>query len=182
MIITVSGMAGSGKSTLAKNLAQALGFKHYSAGDLTRAYAKEKDMTLIALQQLEAKDPAIDKEIDARSVLLANKNKNFVLDAWLGFHFLPHSVKIYLTVDREEAARRIFHAMRSDEQYNTSLEATRKKMQERIAVNKERWQRYYGVDIEDRNNYDLLIDTTHKEKEEVLKEALAFVEKTEAKK
>ena len=45
-IITIAGANGSGKSSTAKKIAQQLGFKHLSSGDLMRQIAKENNITL----------------------------------------------------------------------------------------------------------------------------------------
>jgi CMP/dCMP kinase len=177
MLITISGTAGSGKSTLAKNLAKALGVKHYSAGDFTREIAKEKGITIHELQELEAKDPSIDLLVDAKTKEVADKHENAVIDGWLGFHFLPKSIKIFVKCNNDEAARRIYEAQREEEKHNTTLEETKKRMLRRIEVNRERWIRYYNTDILEEKNYDFLIDTTHSSKEESLQTALEYIEK-----
>ena len=52
MIITISGKAGSGKSTVAKSISQKLNLRHYSIGDLMRAMAREKKISLLELNKL----------------------------------------------------------------------------------------------------------------------------------
>ncbi len=108
MIITISGMIGSGKSTVADELARIFKYKRYSSGDFMRQLAQKKNMSLIELSRIAEKDPEIDREIDKRQIELGQKEDNFVIDGRLAWHFIPKSVKIYLDVSNEEAAKRIY--------------------------------------------------------------------------
>ena len=165
MIITISGVAGSGKSTVAKLIAKKLGYKHYSMGDLQRKYALEKGITIEELGRQEAKDDSIDKEVDAYQTKLAEKEDNFVIDSWLGFYFIPKAFKIFLKCSDEEAAKRIFKAVKKGERNKSErkTENIEKQIQinkERRETNRKRWKKYYGIDFMDTKNYDLIVDTT----------------------
>jgi len=46
MIITIGGEPGSGKSTVANIVAQKLGYKHYSTGDLRGEIAMRHGLTI----------------------------------------------------------------------------------------------------------------------------------------
>ncbi|MCH7939132.1 MAG: AAA family ATPase, partial [Candidatus Marinimicrobia bacterium] len=116
------GVAGSGKSTVAKLVASKLGYKHYSMGDLQRMYAKEKGITIEELGELEAKDPTIDKEVDASQTKLSQKEDNFVIEGWIAYHFIPNSKKIFLEVDENIGTKRIFENQRPDERLCKTLE------------------------------------------------------------
>ena len=50
---------------------------------------------------------------------------------------------------------------RNDEPLYDSIEETQKAIEDRLRVDGERYQTLYGVNYLDRNNYDLVIDTTH---------------------
>ncbi|MBI4980115.1 cytidylate kinase family protein [Candidatus Woesearchaeota archaeon] len=160
MIITISGALGSGKSTVAKLVAQKLNLKHYSTGDFMREIAIKRDLTLLELSKLAEKDPSVDKELDERQIRLGKKEDNFIIDARLGWHFIPHSVKVFLDVTDEEAARRIFAERRADEKYNTTLKKTLENIKRRKESETKRYRQYYGVNYFDLKNYDLVVDTT----------------------
>jgi len=64
MIISIGGDLGSGKSTLAKQLAEALGWKRYSMGQLHRDMAVSRGMTLVEHNKLAESDANIDLEVD----------------------------------------------------------------------------------------------------------------------
>ena len=174
MIVTVSGLPGSGKSTLAKSLAKSLGFRHYSSGDFWRQIAKEKGISILELNKLAEKNPALDRELDNRTVRLAEKEDNFVIDSRMAWHFIPKSVKIFAHVDLKEAARRVFMDKRQEKE-NTSIEETLKSMEKRTESERERYKKLYGADYTDRKNYDLVIDTTKTSPEQALEKALEFV-------
>jgi len=176
MIITIAGMPGSGKSTLAREIAKYLKMKHYSMGDLQRQFAKERRMTITELGIAEEKDPSLDNEIDSRQKELGEKNDDFVIDSRLGFHFIPHSFKIFLKVDMDVAARRIFIQKRAEEK-EVSLTEVKRKLLERIASEKKRYKAYYGIDHYALSNYDCVIDTTSLKVANCVKVLLTAIEK-----
>lgn len=178
MIITIAGKLGSGKSTIAKLLAKKLGFKHYSMGDFMGSLAMERGLSVLELSKLGESDKSIDEEIDKRQVELGKKEDNFVIDSRLGFHFIPNSVKIYLDVDEDVAVKRIFgdSDSRVDEKENTSVDNTKIAMSKRASSEDLRYQKYYGLNTHDHNNYDLLIDTSEDTPETIVSNILKFLE------
>jgi len=169
MKITISGMIGSGKSTVAKALAKKLGYKHYSVGDFLRELAAQRNCTPLEIGELAKHDDGeIDQQLDAMAVELAQNEDNFVLDARVGFHFIPESFKIYLDVSVEEAARRIFTAKRSEESENTSLESTQEAIRRRRGQEKHRYKKYYDIELPPKTGMDLVIDTTTLGPEEIV--------------
>ena len=73
IIITVSGPHGSGKTTIAKALAQALGLRYISAGELFRKLAKERNMNIVEFTKYAANNPEIDYLIDNSIIEEAKK-------------------------------------------------------------------------------------------------------------
>lgn len=176
MIISISGTAGSGKSTVAKKLAEELGFKHYSMGDLQREVAIKKGVSILELGELEKTDPSIDKMIDDKQRELGEKEDNFVIDGWLAPNFIPHAIKIFLDADiKERVKRRVAHS-RDSESYKTEKE-TEEAIIKRQNTNRERWIDFYGFDFMDMNNYDHVLDTTNKNIEDVLKTVIQIIKK-----
>ena len=180
MIITISGKAGSGKSTVAKLLAKELELKHYSMGDLQRKYAKERGITIEELGKLEEKDDTIDREVDASQSELAKNQDNFVIDSWLGFHFIPKSIKIFLDCDNKVSAERIFKDIKGNirdesERKAETVEEVQNILEGRIEVNRKRWIKYYSADFMDQNNYDLVINTSNISVQQVLEKTLEVI-------
>lgn len=150
MKITISGRPGSGKSTVAKKLAKDLGYKHYSTGDFMRQIAKERSISLEELSKEAEKTRYIDDRLDKRQKELGKREDDFVLDARLGFHFIPNSLKIYLKVSDEEAYKRI-----KKREGNIPYE----KVKERLKSEHKRYKELYNVNYEEEENYDVVIDT-----------------------
>ena len=176
MIITISGALGSGKSTVAKILVQKFNLKHYSTGDFMREIAAKREVTLLELSKLAETDRSVDKELDDYQIKLGKDEDNFIIDARLGWHFIPNSIKIFLDVTDEEAAKRIFKEGRTDEKYNTDLNATLENIKNRRASEIKRYLDYYNLNYYDHNNYDLVVDTTEIPAEEVAEKIIKFIE------
>lgn len=174
MRITIGGKCASGKSTVAKLIAQKLHLKHYSVGDLMRELAASKGMSILELNKLAETDKDIDQELDARQKKL-NKEDDFIIDSRLGFFFIKNAIKIFLEVDDNEAARRIFIAppRNSEKTYNTKKDALCALIARRESETK-RIKKTYGIDVYDNKNYDLVIDTTDKKPEVVCKDIIQF--------
>lgn len=179
MKITISGRPGSGKSTVAKYVAKRLGFTHYSMGDLQRQIAEEKGVSLAELWEMEEQDKSLDNLVDARQKKIGEEKENFVIDSRIGFYFIPDSVKVFLDVDSEVGAKRVFNQKRGDERFST-LEKTRQELRKRVDSEKKRYMKYYKLNHYDMKNYDIVIDTTGKSAGEVGEEIVGKVKKKTA--
>jgi len=175
MRIVISGTAGSGKSTVAKKLAQELGYAHHSTGDFMRELASQRNITVLKLAELALKDPEIDKQVDSTHDLLNNEN-NFVVDSRLGAFFIKNAKKIFLDADLKTRARRILNDVREAETHIT-IKETIKAMKKREEYEKKRYKAYYGLNAYDKTKFDLVIDTTKLDAEEVVEKIEYFIKK-----
>ena len=181
MIISLGGAQGSGKSTVAERLAAELGWPRYYVGGLRREAAKDRGLTLAEYNKLGEVDPATDLEVDEYQKKLGETEDNFVIEGRTSWYFIPHSLKIYLDVDPEEGARRIFRHLQQKNDRNedvdlSSLEDVKASNARRLASDRLRYQKYYGVDVHDKKHYDFYLDTTNLAPDEVLQKVLAFVQ------
>lgn len=162
-IICLSGLAGSGKSTIGKELAIHLGVPFLSIGNFTREYAASLKLDIHQFQDLAAKTPGLDEEIDKAFIDKINACDGCVLDYRLGFYFFKTAYNVLLTIDEEEAAKRVLgRADASDgEARLISVFDQMLLLRKRNSEMRNRLMGIYGVDFTDRRHYDLVLDTTH---------------------
>jgi cytidylate kinase len=178
MIITISGMPGAGKTTIAKQLSQKLEMPWYSIGEIRGKMAKEHGMTIDEFNKLGEEEEFTDKDVDEYQAKLGKTEDNFIIDGRLSWHFIPHSFKIFLDVDSEEAAERIFSSQedRNDEKTYETIDEMKKAIEKRLESDMKRYQKYYNVNYLDRSHYDIVIDTTDKTPVEITEEILAEID------
>ena len=137
-----------------------LGKRHVSAGDFMRDMASEQGMTILEFSRTAENRESIDHEIDDRTVRLSQESDDFVIDARLGWHFIPHSFKVFLEVTPDVAAERIYRAQRGSEKENVTLEDTLTAIERRTESERQRYEKYYGIDYAEHSQYDLVVDTS----------------------
>ena len=88
-----------------------------------------------------------------------------------GWYAVPQSFKVYLKVDLDVAAKRIFNdeKRRDTEKKMATIEEQKKEIMKRYNLENERYFELYGVRKEDESHYDLVLDTTNLTPEEVAK-------------
>ncbi|MCX6778955.1 MAG: (d)CMP kinase [Candidatus Magasanikbacteria bacterium] len=170
MIITISGIPGSGKSTVGKIIAQKLGYKFLSMGDMRGAIALKHNMTIDELNKIGEKENWTDKQVDDYQRELGQKENNLVVEGRVSFHFIPNSFKVFLNVDTPEAARRALEnrAERTDEKLPDTIEETEKQLVERLKSDQNRYQKHYQIDYLAPSNFDLFLNTTNLSIQEVV--------------
>jgi cytidylate kinase len=163
-IITIGGKPGSGKSSTAKKIAEILGYTHHSTGKFFREIATERGVTVTELNFQAETDKGVDEAIDNKSKAL-NNNSNIVMDSRLAFNFIPDSFKVYLEIDPEVAAKRMFEDMKENEErqktestYADVLELEKNAFERYESENK-RFKTLYDVNPSIHDHYDLVIDT-----------------------
>jgi cytidylate kinase len=166
MILTISGAAGSGKSTIAKKIAEELNWPRYYIGGIRRQKAKEKGMTLAEYNKLGETDNSTDFEVDEYQKKLGEKKDNFIIEGRTSWYFIPNSFKIYLDVDDEEGAKRIFSDLKKNDKRNeakalNNYKDVLKSMRERKKSDIKRYKKYYNIDVYGSSNYDYTLDTTN---------------------
>lgn len=153
VIVVVGGPSKSGKSTLAKQIAEKMDIKHISGGDIFREIADEKGITVEELS--EKADKETDMEVDRR-VLEEALKESCVIDsriaAWVLGDFVNFS--IHLTAEIKERARRM--TLERD----VDLKEAREKIEKRDQDNRRRYRDYYGIDTQELEIYDAVVDTT----------------------
>jgi cytidylate kinase len=196
LIITISGDPGSGKSTLAEKLTKEFSAKGGSAsggkakriyiGEIRRNLAKSKGITLAELNEYAETHPETDVKIDKEAANEARqlaKKSIVIVEGRTQFYFLPESLKIYVKVSLTEGARRIWKQIQKDAKAKAkrnegkfeSLNDLIKDIKKRIASDKKRYKKYYNLDHTHKSHYDLVIDTTRLNKQQVFKKTYAAI-------
>lgn len=160
MIITISGPPGSGTSTLKDNLEDVYDCHVISGGKIFRKMAQDKGLTLSELTKKAENNESIDNELDeriekyARDFHMGNIKQQYdhlIVESRLSAWLAPEEAyNIWLTASSEERCKRV------DDRKETVQELKDREQSERS-----RYIQMYGVDIEDYNLYDLMINTEY---------------------
>lgn len=176
MIISLGGDLGSGKSTLAKQLAEALGWKRYSMGQLHRDMAASKGITLAEHNKMAENDHKIDLEVDEYQRKLGQTEDNFIIEGRTSWHFIPHSLKFYIKVADEVGAKRVLLAEREGEDKDVdTIEKVLDSLKNRKDNERKRYLDFFDIDVYDLKNYDFVLDTTDLTPAEVFNEAYRII-------
>ena len=86
-----------------------------------------------------------------------------------GWYAVPQSFKVYLKVDINVAAKRVFEdeTRRTTERKFNTIEEQKQDIEKRYKIENERYLELYGVRKEDEANYDFVLDTTSLTPEQV---------------
>lgn len=176
MNLTITGNLGSGKSTICKILKNK-GYTVISAGQIFRDIAKEKGIDVNALNskinENLKREHDIDSLIDQRTEKAGKELDNVVFDSRLAWHFVPDSFKVFISVDINEAAERVFRdSERKSEKYK-SVDDAREHLVKRANMEEIRYHELYGLNYFDKNNYDLIVDSTKRTPEQIADTILA---------
>ncbi len=151
MIIAISGMSGSGKNTVGEKVAKALRLRtvEYTFKD----YARERGISLMEFQKLANQDSSIDRDFDRRLVANASRG-NCVVTTWLGPWMVKKaSLRVWLEAGERVRAKRI--SKREGMPAPKALAHLRKRDRDNIA----RYKKLYGINIQDRGVFDVIVNT-----------------------
>jgi len=175
--ITISGTPGSGKSVIAEKLCKEFNLKYYDLGKLMRKAAESRNISLEELREVRKKDDSIDKDLDNEMKRIGIEEDDFVFVGRVAYHFIPDSIKLYFKCTIEEGAKRILghnDESRKVESFSNIQEAI-DKLIARQKVDEHLYFDLYGLNPFDESNYDLVIDTTNLNVEEVFAKVLEFI-------
>lgn len=174
-VVTVGGPPGSGKSTAGRLVAAALGLEFLSVGELFRAEARRHGMDLEAFGHYASLHPEVDRDLDARMQTLARPGR--LLEGRVqGALCRRAGVAVY---DISVTAAEEIRVRRVAERDGQRVEEARGKLREREASERERYRRFYGIEL-DREPADLVVDSGSRTPSEVADAILSFVRQREA--
>ncbi len=155
--ITVGGLPGTGTSTLCRLLQERTGLPYTYAGQIFRDEAARRGMDLAAFGKLCQEDPSVDQGLDAKQVDLLRGEPLILegrLSGWLAHQEGLPALKVWVTCDDAERHRRLAQRDGGDVAEQAA------KAQVREASERDRYQRYYGIDLQDTQIYDVVLDST----------------------
>jgi len=171
ILVTVSGPPGCGASTLCRQLADAMDCPYISGGDIFRELAEKNDLTLTQLtakaQESDEYDRALDRRIRDIAREWGTSEKACVLESrlagWLAGEFAD--LRIWLDAPDEIRKARI-----------SDREETVAEMQVREVGETARYDDYYQIDLDEREFYDLNLNTARWSKQGVFEVVRAAIE------
>jgi CMP/dCMP kinase len=173
-IITIAGSLGSGKSSTARAVASALGFRHFSSGDFFRQLAVGRGESIEAMNISAEAQRDIDLKVDDLLRTMYRTDEKLVIDSRMAWRWMPCSFKVFLVLDPDTAAERIFDHLQQEGRMSedaTSVQEVRHSIDRRFASEQKRYAALYGVNATDPLNFDILVNTKHND----LREATAIV-------
>ncbi len=171
LLITVSGPPGCGATTLCDRLATAIDCPYVSGGDIFRELAEENEISLN--QQIAEADTtdSIDRALDNRLQQIAEKwgetDKPFILESRLAGWLAGSHADLRIWLDAPDEVR----IQRIDKREETQAE-----MRVREVSEAGRYQSYYDIALDDREFYDLQINTARWSKDGVFQLVRAAIE------
>ena len=178
--ITIAGLPGSGKSSTAKGVAEVLGYEHFSSGDLFRRMAEERGLSVEELNITAEKQKEIDHAVDELLVQIGKEKNNLVIDSRTAFHWIPDSFKVFLDLDLHAAAERTFAQIQKEgrtSQAGSSLDEVYAHTVQRMESEQKRYRDLYTIEVTDKTQFDLVVDTEANNLEQVIKIVVAAYEK-----
>ncbi len=172
--IIVNGRAGSGKSTIIKKLSEALQLPAVDVGQMFRAMAKERQMPLAEFSAYADQHVEIDKSLDERVMKAISDGDKIVQSRTIPYLFKKEGQPyfgIFLNVIPETQAKRL--AARD----NIGVDQARRDNDKRDAADRARYQKIYGIDINDLSVYHLVVATDDQTPEETAQFILAKLPK-----
>jgi cytidylate kinase len=157
LLITVSGPPGSGTTTTAEHVAARLGIVLVPGGEVFRAMAAERGLSLAAFGAYATEHHEVDVELDGRLGERARAGDVVIesrLAGWIVRNEGLTAVTAWIDCDPDVRAARV--AQRE----GSSPARARAENDERQKVERERYLALYGVDLADLSVYDLVLDST----------------------
>lgn len=166
--VVINGDLGSGKSTVSRLLAERLGIRRISVGDLYREMARQRDMTALQLNLHAELDDKIDHYVDQLQADIAMSGEPLVVDSRLAWFFFRDALKVHLVTDPTVAAHRVMGRPADDVERYASVDEARPRLAERSESERVRFIHRYGVDKTRLRNYNVVCDSTRATPEEIV--------------
>lgn len=166
--VVLNGDLGSGKSTVSVLLAQRLGIRRISVGDLYREMAQQRGMTALQLNLHAELDDKIDFYVDRLQSDIAASGEQLVVDSRLAWFFFRDALKVHMIADPAVAARRVLGRPADTVESYSSVEEAKERLASRSESERTRFLSRYGADKTRLRNYDVVCDSTSASPEQIV--------------
>jgi CMP/dCMP kinase len=177
LLISVSGPPGSGTTTAALGVAARLGLELVLGGQVFRAMAAERGMSLADFGRYVAEHSEVDVELDARLAARARSGDAVIesrLAGWIVRNEGLPALSTWIDCDPRIRAERV--AGRD----GTSVEQALADNEERQLVEHGRYLALYGIDLADLSIYDLRLDSGELGRDELADRIVAAARRDES--
>jgi CMP/dCMP kinase len=169
-VVALGGPPASGKSTAGRLVADELGLEFRSAGEEFRRQGRERGMDVEAFGEYAATHPEVDRDLDRAMQELATPGR--LLEGRIqGPLCRKNGIPVHYVVVTAEAEVRVQRLAQRD---RIPLDAARTEIQHREASERDRYLRFYGIDV-GRPEPDLTVDATIPSPPDVAAAIVAYV-------
>ncbi len=173
MRVIIGGLAGTGKSSLSRLIASSMGVPLLNVGSLFRDLAREREITLVELNEQMLLEPIVDEEV-AKRIREFVANRNYcVVEGWFAWHSVRDLQGIFrVKLTCQDLTRFVRIAIRDQ----SALKTVKVETQRREAMMIARFAERCNVpDWNDDRHFDLVIDTTDLTHDQVYEAVLSAV-------
>jgi len=161
MIVTISGLPGAGDTTVSRLVADKLGYKLVTVGEMFKELAKthgfeNKDLSGFWKTE-EGSSESTHHELDDMQKEAVKNEKDLILNGRMAAFLIQEiELKIFLTASLDVRAKRV--AQRD----NAAVEHIQEEIEKRAEIERSSWKKMYGFDYAaDLQAYDVIINTEH---------------------
>jgi CMP/dCMP kinase len=157
VLITISGLPGAGTTTVSRLVAEALDLERVPGGEVFRELAMEAGLSLADFGAYAAEHPEIDVELDRRLERRARRGDCVIesrLAGWVATLAELPAVRVWIDCDADVSAARV--AMRE----GSAPDVAAAESTARASLEHQRYEAVYGIDLFDRSIYDLILDSS----------------------
>ncbi len=170
-MIAVSGPPGSGKTTVAKALAQRLGLRYVSIGQLFRELAQKLGKDLVQLSKIAERDHSIDRQLDELARREAEKGGVVIdghISAWIVRDLADLCVGIVAPLH--------IRVKRIADRDGRPIEEVERETRIREESEARRFREIYGIDVTDPTVFDVVVNSAFYSPDQIVEIVLKALE------
>lgn len=182
MIITITGKPCCGKSTMAEIFCKKYNFERIYAGAIFKEEAKKLGLNVKELS-LSQQYFDIDYKVDAylKDVYATRLAEKILIESRPAFGFMPKAFNVFINVDDDTMAQRLFNSDRTGKESAKSLEEAKQECLVRYQADCAKYKKLYNIDCDNMGNYSFVIDnsnlTPEQTADKIYEEYLKFINK-----